>query len=298
MRQIRKPKDLAGAVFSLCIGQVQDSGLLARLQGSSGAVVDAVERYDEAAKAGALYCLVPTPNIGKVTAVEMEAVYRDRMAKKVGPGRPVYDRIMAIPDRGQCPLCAQRTVSTLDHHLPKKKFPALAVAPTNLVAACSECNKVKLARHPTTPDEQTLHPYFDTVEGSARWLFASVDETTPPAVRFVVSPPTNWLPALQARAVKHFEVFELAKLYGSHAAQEMCQIQYQLAVVYGVGGKEAVREHLRVAASSRNKAHANSWQAATYEALRDSTWFCDGGFQRVLVEDLPEDGAAQPAGGV
>ena len=44
------------------------------------------------------------------------------------------------------------------------------------------------------------------------------------------------------------------------------------------GGAAAVRVELEYQWESRQANRVNSWQTATYEALAESDWFCDGGF--------------------
>jgi hypothetical protein len=44
----------------------------------------------------------------------------------------------------------------------KSPLPALAVALLNLVPACSDCNKAKLASVPTSAEEVGLHPITTT----------------------------------------------------------------------------------------------------------------------------------------
>jgi hypothetical protein len=88
-----------------------------------------------------------------------------------------------------------RAISTRDHLLPKRLFPALAVTPDNLVGACADCNKAKLSFAPTTAEEVVLHPYFDDVEGG-RWLDAQVVEDPVAAVIFRTQAVPAWPDAL------------------------------------------------------------------------------------------------------
>ncbi|MFJ4518444.1 HNH endonuclease [Streptomyces sp. NPDC088816] len=217
-----------------------------------------------------------------MTTQEMIAVYTNRMAKKQAAGRPIYDDLILAAKDGRCPLCGQRPVSTLDHHLPKTLYPALAVDPLNLVPSCADCNKLKLDVTPRSSEEETLHPYFDDVEHDS-WLKAEVIEVAPAALRFFVDPPAAWSPTLIRRARLHFKTFGMASLYASQAAQELGNIKYYLTQLYEVGqkrGAQRVQDHLAEQAESRRRAHINSWQSATYQALADSAWYCDGGFAK------------------
>lgn len=214
---------------------------------------------------------------GNVTSTEMGKVYTQRMARKGSPGREIYDALMARPAHGRCPLCAQRHVTTLDHHLPKAHYPALAVAPLNLVPACSDCNKAKLDTIPHAAADVPLHPYFDNIDDQ-RWLRAQVIETRPAALRFAVDAPSAWGGLLARRVRNHFRALRLAKLYATEAAEELLSIRHQLLDIHHGGGSNDVRSHLEDHAASCRLGRLNGWRAATYEAWAASDWFCNGGF--------------------
>lgn len=279
MIKLDRPIQKAEDVFTTCISRVRDARLKARLEGVTQAVVDASAEFDFAAAHTLLHLIVPQDLVGgEVTQAEMEAVYTQRMAKKGAPGRDVYDALFTSAPQGKCPLCGHRTVSTLDHHLPKAHYPALAVAPLNLVPACSDCNKSKLATVPANADEETLHPYFDDIDGD-RWLAAEVVLTYPAALRFFVKAPAHWSAILKSRVERHFQTFGLGHLYSSEAADELLNICHQLRGIYEIGGAALVQIELRERAISCQQARRNGWRTATYQALADSDWFCDGGFQ-------------------
>ncbi|MER5632299.1 HNH endonuclease [Streptomyces nitrosporeus] len=244
-------------------------------------MIAADKSYRDAARRTALHEL-ETNNfkLSGVSSAEMIAVYANRMAKKKTPGRPIYDALMLAPQFGLCPLCGQRTVSTLDHHLPKTLYPSLAVNPINLIPACGDCNKLKLDIAPNSSDEETLHPYFDAVD-DAVWLRAEVIEGDPIALRFFVDSPNSWDLTLTSRVRRHFRVFGLASLYASHSAPEVSSLGLSLESVFGDGGSEGeqrVRDNLLERAAGWRQVRLNTWQGATYTALAESPWFCRGGF--------------------
>lgn len=45
--------------------------------------------------------------------------------------------------KDSCPLCECDSVSTMDHYLPKKKYPLFVVHPRNLIPCCNSCNQSK-----------------------------------------------------------------------------------------------------------------------------------------------------------
>lgn len=279
MIKLDRPIQQAEKVFTTCISRVRDEELKARLEGVTQAVVEASAEFDDAATHTRLHLIAPQDMVGGlVTQAEMEAVYTQRMAKKGAPGRDVYDALLTSPPQGKCPLCGHRTVSILDHHLPKAHYPPLAVAPLNLVPACGDCNTSKLASRPTNASEGTLHPYFDDIDRD-QWLFAEVIHTRPATLRFFVQAPAHWGDVLTSRVEGHFRMLGLGRLYSSEGADELLNIRHQLQNLYRSGGATLVRSHLLERAESCQQARRNGWRTATYHAFANSGWFCDGGFE-------------------
>jgi hypothetical protein len=193
-------------------------------------------------------------------------------------GRHVYDAIKLLPNQGICPFCDHRTVSSLDHLLPKRLFPALAVAPDNLIGACADCNKAKLSFVPTTAGDVVLHPYFDDIE-AGRWLAAMVIEGPVAAVLFRTQAVSGWPDTLNDRVRRQFKMLGLAQLYGAQAAREISAQALLLGKIHNSRGADGVHEELARQAETREAVHLNSWQAVTYGVLSECDWFCNGGFR-------------------
>jgi hypothetical protein len=288
MQKLPLPSFTAAHAFSTCISRIKNKDLKNRLSSIEATVIAAAADYEEAADANTLYQIVSTKNVDNVvTAKEMSDVYDLRMVKNGGPGRPIYDKLISAPEHGRCPLCGQGTVWSLDHHLPKQLYPTFAVTPANLVPSCLNCNKVKGFTVPTTPEESTLHPYFDDVDAQP-WLTATVGGTAPVAVLFNIARPAGWSDVLFARVQHHFSLLKLASLYSGHAAEEMSHIRDYISSLHASAGSVGVKEHLRDQANSREAARLNSWQAATYRALEASDWYCNGGFN-LNTDKAPDD---------
>jgi hypothetical protein len=204
-------------------------------------------------------------------------LYNSKMAHAKSPGRAMYDEIKMAAPFGRCPLCGRGSVYTLDHHLPKAVYPDLAITPANLIPSCQDCNKNKTQVAPQTRAEETLHPYFDNVDGEI-WLRARVIEESPAAILFFVLPPPSWTETLAARVHNHFKLYKLKTLFASLAAEEISNIRGHLAGPQADSGRFGIRDHLLSIAASHRSTRLNSWQAATYAAMADSDWFCEGGF--------------------
>lgn len=241
-------------------------------------IVNASNDFDAKAAHTRLHQIAQESVVGnRVTQAEMVDVYTNKMARRGSPGRAVYDALITSPPLGICPLCAHRDVATLDHHLPKAHYPALAVTPLNLVPACYNCNKAKQSKLPTTASEETLHPYYDDISGD-RWLYAEVIQTDPAALRFFVIAPAHWAAVLAKRVDLHFRTFGLAQLYSVQAANELINMREDLRSIHLNGGANVVRVELAEGAKRSRKIRLNSWRAVSLEAFAASDWFCNGGF--------------------
>lgn len=278
MLRIPLPTDAASATYALSISKVRNPGLRTRFLAEAAAVAAAATEYSDAAVAGQLHLVQSHDSIGNVTKDEMIRVYDNRMAKKKSPGRTIYDRILGSAPHGKCPYCALRTASTLDHFLPKTDFPIFSVVPINLVPSCKDCNHAKLGESPGAADELMLHPYYDNL-GQEQWLFAEVEESTPPSIKMYVDPPVAWPQLLGDRVARQFEKLELGQLYSTFAAEELLNKQYALEQVLTHGSPIEVRAHLIGETESYRAVRVNSWQSALYFALSENHWFCEGGFR-------------------
>jgi hypothetical protein len=278
MWTLNRPTYSARDTFTACVSRVRDPLLKTRLEAVADFVEDASDEYEVAARTSSLHEIAASDLVGgDVTRNEMERVYADRMVKKSAPGRYIYDEIFSAPAQGRCPLCGHRAVKTLDHHLPKAHYPALAVAPLNLVPACNDCNKAKLDAVPGAAADVYLHPYFDVID-NRRWLRAEVIETRPAALRFCVDPPAQWGALLLLRVNNHFQRLGLGELYASESAEELLNIRHQLVEMLATDGAMAVRTELGSRAVSAAQARRNGWRTAAYEAWALSDWFCNGAF--------------------
>jgi 5-methylcytosine-specific restriction endonuclease McrA len=278
MHPLPRPTDDPTGVFLQCIDRIRDPDRKNRLAAVAGDVGEAAHEYEDAAAASEIHTLPHAAGLGEqVTTDDLVFVYSSGMVRPNAPGRVVYDKLIAAAAHGRCPLCGHGVVKTLDHHLPKSTYPALSVVPSNLIPVCPSCNKQKGDRTPNTAAEQTIHPYFDDIDGHI-WLHGEVIQTAPPSVTFSVKPPNNWNDDLKARVQFHFGLFSLAELYAEEAAVEYEDIREYLTGLFNDAGTESVRRHLAEQAASRTANSRNSWKAATYRAWAASQWFWSGGF--------------------
>lgn len=268
-------------IVNICVTTIDSAEFRLRLLAEVQALVDFESVYEGKGQLAQLFEFPEAQAIGAVSVGEMKWVYTNKLASVKGIGRSYYDALMLSAPFKICPLCNQRKVSTLDHYLSKSNHPAFAVTPLNLVPSCKDCNLDTRVRRAARSEDQTLHPYFDSVDDEI-WLVASVIEGSPPVVIFDVRAPAAWA-ALKYRMVEsHFREFRLAALYSTHAGAEMVEIYYDLSASGRTPSANEVREYLAEKGENRRNRVMNSWQAAMYAGLADSDWYCNGGYVEVV----------------
>lgn len=278
MRRIDKPTITVSEVLTDCISNMQDEVLKNTLTSSISVIENAEIELEEKIKTNTLYKIPHNQEVNQIAnATNLKKIYTDRMVKKENEGRKYYDLLLLSAPKGRCPLCSQRQATTLDHYLPKSFYPLLSVTPINLVPACKDCNTGKLTDYPTQCDEETLHPYYDDVEGFS-WLKMRIIQVNPIIVEFYTDAPRSMATLLRKRIKYHFENFSLNELYISHAMQEFENIKQQLTKLYNKGGQGLLKEYLKECYESRESVHKNSWQTAFYEGLLNNDSFCNGAF--------------------
>ncbi|WP_186134481.1 HNH endonuclease [Burkholderia gladioli] len=215
---------------------------------------------------------------GDLSKGVMMDLYDEGVVKSSGRPRDIYDKLL-VAAQGRCPYCAEiGTARTLDHYLPKARFPALSVHPSNLIPACRDCNTDAGAGFPTSLHFQPIHPYLDKdCFFLERWVRAEVVRCDPVVVTFSASPPVHWSAVDQQRATQHFMDCQLSDRFSNQVAGELAPLIQQRKSSLSVFSSAQFETHLRVIAENDNLL-LNGWKRTMYLALCESNWFCSADF--------------------
>lgn len=289
MRAISLPTHSPEDVYNLCVNSIADKNLRYRLSLITSDIINAAHEYFDKAQARHLFSIAPVTCrneeivVGDVTKAELKNTYSDHMVGIGKPARHIYDLLLASAPRRKCPFCGFGQATTLDHYLPKTKFPILSVLPWNLVPACKDCNTGKSSAIATSEHEQTLHPYFEQrAVIDEQWLHARLITSTPPVLEFYVAPPLHWDPVEKARVESHFQSYKLATRFSIEASNELASLKDIYSVLWDDLGIDGIQLHLQGTARGKARQHANSWDTAMYQALAASNWYLSGGFRSFL----------------
>lgn len=282
MIKLNKPNHAYDKVFDSCVHNISDKNKYNRIVASKKYLIDASNEYDALAGSGKLFTIKEHSIFNKITTKDDMVWLYDSKYVKDG-GRVYYDIIKSIPPFGICPLCGQRKVSTLDHYLPKTKYPTYSITAYNLIAACYECNKIKLATSFKARENETIHPYYDNFD-DAIWIKARIIEGEPVGFYYYVEKPTEWPKEKCERAKSHFSIYQLNELFASHAANEFNNNLQFYIDNYKVGGEEKLKEHINECLLSRERVRLNSWENAMLRALYNSKWFFNNYLKKYICE--------------
>lgn len=279
MRRLTTPTLLPARVLSICISGVKNPDLEARLANIEPTLIATATQYDQHAKVETLFQIPRVTNVGTVTKEELQNLYTEQMSATNGAARSVYNALRNSAPNSKCPLCGIGTIAVLDHHLPKSRYPDLAVCPYNLVPVCEFCNNAKRARYPLSAGRQTIHPYYDDFT-QEQWIYAKLDKIGPPVLSFFVQPPSHWSSIRCERAQRHFDVVKLGHSFTSNANDDLITLRAHLASIVRTKGAKGVHDYLEDE-QSRYSGRINSWQFVMYQTLAKDNWFINGGYLEI-----------------
>jgi hypothetical protein len=292
MKQLKAPSFSASDLFDDCVQEISNAALKARLVAQKPGIVYEYASYDAHSKTQTWSSLPRARHgrenaniVGDLTKAELVDLYKTCMVKSKGPARKKYDQLkLAALD--ECPYCggcgeliASEGIGTLDHFLPKARYPAFSVLPINLIPACATCNTGMGSNFPTNPNLQPLHPYCDAAHFfDEKWTSLAVSEENPVVVSFGVALPDHWNDKDGQRVLQHFEDCKLRSRYRKKAAPDLSSIIDQRKTAFRNHTPDAFRAGLMSVASNADLP-INGWKRTLHQGLAESDWFCSFNFE-------------------
>src|ERR1700733_814809 len=117
MYKLSKPSFALTDVLASCIGAIEDTNLVNRLNAVKGTIAANEPLYETMATGAQLNLIARRTSLGSVTKEELIALYEDHLSATRGAARPIYDAIKNAAPNKLCPLCSIGSVAHVDHHL-------------------------------------------------------------------------------------------------------------------------------------------------------------------------------------
>jgi hypothetical protein len=187
----------------------------------------------------------------------------------------------------RCPFCGISESSTLDHYLPKERYPEFAIFPKNLVPSCAVCNTRKSTRilEKGTDVRMFLHPCYDTVPDAAFLTVQTRIEADALILSYRLTRPAGMPGRTFEHLRSHFTELALADRYRRMGLEHLGGQYPALRRAYGVAetAERVIAKLIEVAEDFEEVEGPNYWLAKLYRALAANAEFCDGGFEAVRV---------------
>jgi hypothetical protein len=272
----------AADAYDVCVSGIGSEALSAIFKAHRVGLLALEASVSALGQAGELYTIAPlviTENndpvvFGSLTKSQLVKLYSDYLVPSSKPGRRVYDALLVRTPK--CPFCGGVGQSfTLDHYLPKTKFPQFSVLPINLVPCCRDCNSSKGTGVATRKCEQVLHPYLDGPQFfDTAWLSAAVVQSDPIRIDYSATPPLAWSADDRERVAAHMREHRLAFRFSREAASDLVEVMYERQT--HLAGLSAVEYRLVLQDKAIfSRLGVNHWRRVMYRALSESDWFCN-----------------------
>ncbi|WP_153010489.1 HNH endonuclease [Falsirhodobacter sp. alg1] len=291
MKKIQPPTCSPSELFDDCVLGISDPTVQARLIAHKGLIEDANANY-AASSATQTWCHLPRARhanpdqfiVGNLTKGDLVSLYTEGMVGSSGAARKKYDELKLLA-HDECPYCGgcgemvdEEGIGTIDHFLPKARFPIFSILPINLVPSCATCNGGMGSKFPTSPELQPLHPYFDAPHFfEEKWTTVTVSEDEPILVTFDVAAPATWSEKDRLRILEHFKCCKLRGRYRTKVASDISSLVEQRKTVHRNLTPEEFREVLKTVADN-GALPINGWKRSLYHGLAESLWFCTNNF--------------------
>jgi len=190
--------------------------------------------------------------------------------------KSLRNRIFTLNPVPRCPYCdGLDTAATLDHFLPKGKYPQYAVFALNLIPCCWPCNKIKLEQ------EGGLNFYYDT-DAIEKWTripclsakinfteFYGEDKMHIPVMEFNFLPPSKALLKAFGKGTcgkirSHYNQLGLLEKFSKKAITHVAN--FIVKVQRGTANKDALHDSIVDQADIEG---VNHWEVVLNQCLYD-----------------------------
>lgn len=285
MIELIKPTFSQEEVFSDCIENIIKEK--EKLIEKKTLLNDSYRKYEELANINELHnFLDPLVNLDESIQENFKKLYKNKFSKDGHKARKYYNNIKNYKTKQDktpiihfndehniCPMCHTSEVDTLDHYLPKSKYPSLSINPLNLIPICNKCNKNKGAYSSSCREKNLIHLYFDEFSNIS-WLKCEIiskynikEKCINMEIDFSVKQDETNIDRkeLLYRINNTFKKYKIDKAYEIEAQHNFQNLIQSYTSIFSSNGEKALRE----AVDDRFKHYDSKkgWELAFYHAL-------------------------------
>ncbi|WP_177766252.1 HNH endonuclease [Flavobacterium sp. I3-2] len=275
MKNITRPTETINDILDIFLNDRPRQQTVSEIDSNRTALIALENQYITKTQDNTLYEISRgIPASITLTEESLIRYYEYRMLERDN-GRNFYDKLLISVPYNTCPYCTIKNVTTIDHFLPKSKYPFLSVTPTNLVPSCRDCNTDKKVSYPTNRDNQTFHPYFDIVDNEP-WIIAELLRAEPLSFHFKVQRIPTWDDNKYSRSLTHFDAYKINELFSSEANNELRGRRLFFKRHIQRNRTELIDHLNETYQSYLDSFGLLDWRTVMYHCLINDDWFLDG----------------------
>ena len=181
--------------------------------------------------------------------------------------KPILD-LLRTKELQFCPACGEDgTPNTLDHYLPKSKYPEFAVTSRNLFPMCDICQGKKGSKTLNTANQRLfIHPYFDDFAAHPVVRLAIGRPFESPSA-FSIEPQISLTAQQSALISRHLEELGISSRYEKFFKTEYTRLRKLVSRARAKG--QDVRERISEFHYYALDKSTNSWGAVFYQGVLD-----------------------------
>lgn len=192
-------------------------------------VLACYKEYEDAVNNGIVHTLTPHGFVQPEKGI-LQALYSSDcdVAKKVRSYHNGFTRVARRIYHNKCPYCVLSEPNTLEHILPKGKYPEYAVHVYNLIPCCSKCNSHKgdAIINSNNGFPYTLNFYYhDPEKFQFLQVDCSLDSNNQPLFSYKIIFPSNADSDLALIITNHFNRLHLIERYNEEVIQTYTAIE-------------------------------------------------------------------------
>lgn len=267
MKTLSPPKQNGMTVYNAIIADKRSKKVKQRLTKKSQDVAIAYSNYISAA-----------PAVDTLMPITLFKCHKDSLLhayeQSTASLKTLRDALFESAIKSKCPFCQIGTHATLDHYLPKEKYPEFSVLPQNLIPACDECNRHKRS---LIVDEGTavrlfIHPYYDIIP-NVNFIKARL-KVKKNILTIVFETYHNQLltPQQYAHIDNHFRTLKLADRFNKSSIAELGDMRDALKKLAKRGPGFLKAKLIKQMNIYSNVGH-NNWRRILFETLANDNLF-------------------------
>ena len=253
----------------------------ARMRAARRRVLAAYQGYEESA-----------PEVGQLVAASLTNLQKDAMRHaytvETMPLTALRGDLLKRIIVARCPFCGISESSTIDHYLPKEKYPEFSVFPKNLVPSCAMCNTLKRDRilEDGKDVRMFLHPCYDSIPDLEFLTVRMRMKADTLVLSYRLMRPNGMAIRTFRHLSSHFNELGLADRYRRMGLEHLGGLYPAIRRAYGPSedAERVAEKLLSLAQDFEEVSGPNYWLAKLYRALAGNNEFCDGGFEMVRVQ--------------